>query len=152
MDEFEFLVTPGYGQRQLRRFHSSQAVRIGNRLERPGQGGRNDDWEAPDVMEDEITQAFRQVERTSAAAGAGWENVGHGNPRHVGFDGHQEEINPTMAEAFRHYMPNHAPVWKCLGAVAFGDPRMRVEIRLTAVLSERRQETGAGSSPVERSS
>lgn len=58
------------------------------------------------------------------------------NSYHVGFDGDQEEINQAMAERFRHYMPDHAPVWTCLGVAALGDPKMRVEIRVTAILSE----------------
>ena len=136
MNKPEFFVTPGYGERQRRQFHYSQAVKIGNRLETSGQGGWNDDWEFPELLTDEIAQAFRNVERTLAVAGAGWEHVIHVNSYHVGLDGCQEEINQTMTERFRHYMPNHAPVWTCLGVAALGDPKMRVEIRVAAVLPE----------------
>jgi enamine deaminase RidA (YjgF/YER057c/UK114 family) len=134
MNKPEFLVTPGYGERQRRQFHYSQAVRIGNRLELSGQGGWNDDWVFPESITDEIAQAFRNVERTLAVAGAGWEHVIHVNSYHVGLDGHQDEINQTMTDQFRRYMPEHAPVWTCLGVAALGDPAMRVEIRVTAVL------------------
>ncbi|TLD42356.1 MAG: hypothetical protein JETT_1290 [Candidatus Jettenia ecosi] len=41
-----------------------------------------------------------------------------------------------MTERFRYYMPDHAPVWTCLGVAALGDPKMRVEIRVTAILPE----------------
>lgn len=132
----EFVVTPGYGERQLRLAHYSQAVRIGNRLELSGQGGWNDDWEFPESVVDEIAQSFRNVERTLAAADASWEHVIHVNSYHVGFDGHQEEINQVMTERFRHYMPNHAPVWTSLGVAALGDSKMRVEIRVTAIIPE----------------
>ena len=71
MNKPEFFVTPGYGERQLRLFHYSQAVKIGSRLELSGQGGWNDNWEFPESITDEIAQAFRNVERTLAAAGAG---------------------------------------------------------------------------------
>ena len=47
MNKPEFFITPGYGERQLRMFHYSRAVRIGNRLETSGQGGWNDNWEFP---------------------------------------------------------------------------------------------------------
>ena len=136
MNKPEFFVTPGYGERNLKLFHYSQAVKIGNRLELSGQGGWNDDWEFPESITDEIAQAFRNVERTLAVAGARWEYVIHVNSYHVGLDGDQEEINQAMAERFRHYMPGHAPVWTCLGVAALGDPKMRGEIRVTAILPE----------------
>jgi len=136
MNKPEFLVTPGYGERQLRRFHYSQAVKIGDRLEISGQGGWNDNWEFPEAITDEIAQAFRNVERTLAVAGAGWKHVVHVISYHVGLDGHQEEINQAMTERFRHYMPDHAPIWTLLGVAALGDPKMRVEIRVTAILTE----------------
>ena len=57
----------------------------------------------------------------------------HVNSYHVGLD---EETNRVMTEQFRHYMPDQAPVWTCLGVAALGDPKMRVEIRVTAILPE----------------
>ena len=44
-----------------------------------------------------------------------------------------------MTERFRHHMPGHAPVWTVLGVPALGDPKMRVEIRVTAILPEGRE-------------
>lgn len=105
MNKPEFFVTPGYGERNLKLFHYSQPVKIGNRLELSGQGGWNDDWKFPESITDEIAQAFRNVERTLALAGAGWKPVIHVNSYHVGLDGHQEEINRAMSERFRYYMP-----------------------------------------------
>jgi enamine deaminase RidA (YjgF/YER057c/UK114 family) len=131
MDKPEFFVTPGYGERQLTAFHYSQAVKIGNRLETAGQGGWNDDWEFPESLADEIAQAFRNVERTLASAGARWEHVIHVNSYHVGFP---TEVNELMTDRFRRYMPDHAPIWTALGVAALGDPKMRVEIRVTAIL------------------
>lgn len=58
------------------------------------------------------------------------------NSYHVGLDGHQETITRAMAERFHHYMPDQAPVWTILGVPALGDPQMRVEIRVTAILSD----------------
>lgn len=133
MSKPEFFVTPGYGERNLKLFHYSQAVKIGNRVEIAGQGGWNDDWEFPPSITEEIAQAFRNVERTLALAGAGWKRVIHVNSYHVGLD---EAIVQTMSERFRHYMPDHAPVWTILGVPALGDPKMRVEIRVIAILSE----------------
>ena len=121
------------GNVQLQMFHYSQAVKIGNRVETSGQGGWDDDWHFPETLVDEITQAFRNVERTLATAGASWEHVIAVNSYHVGFP---EDVNQIMTERFRHHMPDHAPIWTALEVAALGDPKMRVEIRVTALLPE----------------
>ena len=68
MNKPEFFVTPGYGERNLRLFHYSQAVKIGNRVETAGQGGWNDDWKFPESITDEIAQAFRNVDQSFAVS------------------------------------------------------------------------------------
>jgi enamine deaminase RidA (YjgF/YER057c/UK114 family) len=79
MSRPEFFVAPGYGEKQLREFHYSLAVRVGNRVETSGQGGWDDDWNFPEALEDETAQAFDNVERTLAMAGASWRDVIHVN-------------------------------------------------------------------------
>ncbi|KZD07517.1 RidA family protein [Oceanibaculum pacificum] len=133
MDKPEFFLTPGYGEKLRDLLHYSQAVKIGNRVEISGQGGWNDDLEIPTSLEDEIAQAFRNVERTLAAAGAGWEHVVHVNSYHVG--GFPPAVNETMSKLYRHYMPDHAPIWTQVGVEALGLPTMHVEIRVTAILA-----------------
>jgi enamine deaminase RidA (YjgF/YER057c/UK114 family) len=133
MSKVEFFVTPGYGERNLELFHYSQAVRIGDRVEISGQGGWSDDWEFPESIEEEIAQAFRNIERTLALAGAGWEHVIHVNSYHAPIDPETVELT---TERLRHYMPDRPPIWTCLGVSAFGDPKMRVEIRVTAILPD----------------
>jgi enamine deaminase RidA (YjgF/YER057c/UK114 family) len=132
MDKPEFFVTPGYGERLLKAFHYSQALKIGHRVETSGQGGVDDDLKIPTALEDEIAQAFRNVERTLATAGATWKDVVHVNSYHVG--GFPPEVNETMARLFRTYMPDHAPIWTETGVTALGLPEMRIEIRVTAIV------------------
>jgi enamine deaminase RidA (YjgF/YER057c/UK114 family) len=108
-------------------------VRIGDRVEISGQGGWNDDLVIPESIEDEIAQAFENVERTLATAGANWGHVVHVNSYHVG--GFPPVINETMARLYRHYMPDRAPIWTQLGVEALGLPAMRIEIRVTAILA-----------------
>jgi len=133
MDKPEFFVTPGYGEMFYKKLGYSQAVKVGNRVEISGQGGWSDDLEFPDRLEDEIEVAFKNVERVLAAAGATWEHVIHVNTYHVG--GFPPEANETISRLFRQYMPNHGPVWTELGVAVLGDPRMRIEIRVTAIIA-----------------
>lgn len=132
MTQPEFFITPGYGPGLREQLHYSQAVKIGDRVEISGQGGWNDEFEFPSSLEDEIAQAFRNVEKTLAIAGAQWRHVVHVNTYHVG--GFPPEVNETMARLYRHYMPDHAPIWTELGVTALGAPAMRFEMRVTAVI------------------
>jgi len=131
MNKPDFFVTPGQGERLLKDFYYSQAVKIGNRLELSGQGGWDDEWNFPEALEDEIIQAFNNVTRTLQQASAGWDNVIHVNSYHVDFE---PEVNLIMSRLFRQHMPNHAPIWTTLGVVRLGDQKMRVEIRVTAIV------------------
>jgi enamine deaminase RidA (YjgF/YER057c/UK114 family) len=138
MAEPEFFVTPGYGELMLKSFHYSQAVRDGNRVETSGQGGWNDDWEFPDSIEDEIVKTFDNLQRTLALAGASWAHVTHVNSYHLptadDFIG-EDHLGP-MVDQFRLRMPNRPPIWTCIGVPALGDRKMRVEIRVTAIISD----------------
>ena len=133
MEKPTFFVTPGYGPKLRDLLHYSQAVKIGNRVETSGQGGWNDDLQIPKELGDEIAQAFRNLERTLATAGASWDHVVHVNSYHVG--GFPPEVNETMTRLYRQYMPNHAPIWTQLGVEALGLPDMRIEIRVTAIIA-----------------
>lgn len=136
MNKPQFFSTPGYGDTQLAAMHYSPAVRIGDRVETSGQGGWDDDWAFPDALEDEIVQAFDNVERTLAVAGATWRDVVAVNSYHLPASGNSigEAHNRTMVEHFRKRMPDRPPIWTQTGVPAFGAPMMRVEIRVTAVI------------------
>ena len=138
MSTVEFFVTPGYGERKSEKFHYSQAVKVGNRVEISGQGGWNNDGEFPDSVEKEIMQAFENVERTLATAGASWKDVVHVNSYHVptATDFIGEEHLSTMTDQFRKRMGARAPIWTCIGVPSLGDPKMRVEIRVTAIIED----------------
>jgi enamine deaminase RidA (YjgF/YER057c/UK114 family) len=134
----EFFATPGYGDRQLRNFHYSQAVRYGDRVETSGQGGWDDDFRYPESVRDEIIAAFDNVERTLATAGASWRHVVSVHSYHVpGSDG---RIGPehleTMVDQFRRRMGDRAPLWTCIGVAALANPEMRVEIQVAGVVTD----------------
>jgi enamine deaminase RidA (YjgF/YER057c/UK114 family) len=137
MDTPTFFATPGYGDRQLRKFHYSQVVRYGDRVEIAGQGGWDDHWRYPESVRDEVIQAFDNVERTLATAGASWRHVLSVHSYHLpGSDG---QIGPehldTMVEQFRRRMGERAPLWTCIGVAALASPQMRVEIEVNAIVA-----------------
>jgi enamine deaminase RidA (YjgF/YER057c/UK114 family) len=131
-----FFATPGYGATALASLHYNQAVRIGDRVETSGQGGWDDDFNFPDTLEEEIVQAFENVERTLATAGATWRDVIAVNSYHIpeSADSIGESHNRVMVEQFRKRMGDRAPIWTQSGVVALGAPKMRVEIRVSAVV------------------
>ncbi|MEI5101781.1 Rid family hydrolase [Streptomyces sp. PmtG] len=134
----EFFVTPGYGETLLASLRYSQAVRTGNRVETSGQGGWDDDWNFPEDLGAEIIQAFDNVEKTLAQAGATWRDVIAVNSYHVpsASDSIGEAHNRVMVEQFRRRMGDRAPIWTQVGVPALGAPGMRVEIRVTAVVGQ----------------
>ncbi|GAA1869500.1 Rid family hydrolase [Asanoa iriomotensis] len=137
MNAPQFFATPGYGETQLANMHYQQAVRIGDRVEISGQGGWDDDWNFPEDLEDEIVRAFDNVARTLATAGATWRDVVAVDSYHI--PGSPDFIgavhNRVMVEQFRKHMGDRAPIWTEIGVAALGAPKMRVEIRVTAIVS-----------------
>lgn len=133
MSKPQFFVTPGYGEKLGAALHYSQAVKIGDRVEISGQGGWDDDLNIPEDIVTEIEQAFANVERTLALAGASWKDVVHVNSYHVG--GYPPIVNETMSRLYRHYMPEQGPIWTQTGTDALGLPAMRIEIRVTAIIA-----------------
>lgn len=133
MSKPQFFATPGYGDTQLANMRYSQAVRIGDRVEISGQGGWSDEFEFPESLEDEIVRAFENVERTLATAGSSWADVVHVNSYHVLGDDSFDDHNRVMVEQFRTRMGERAPIWTESGVTALGHPKMRIEIRVTAI-------------------
>ena len=131
----EFFATPGYGDVQLANMHYNQAVRVGDRVEISGQGGWDDGFGFPESLEDEIVRAFDNVARTLATVGATWRDVVAVNSYHVSDadDSIGDAHNRVMVEQFRQRMGDRAPIWTEIGVPALGEPKMRVEIRVTAI-------------------
>ncbi|CAN5818142.1 RidA family protein [soil metagenome] len=138
MSQPEFFATPGYGDTQLANMHYQQAVRIGDRVEISGQGGWDDEFNFPESLEDEIVRAFDNVERTLALAGATWRDVIAVDSFHLPAvpDTIGEAHNRVMVEQFRKRMGERAPIWTQVGVAALGAPKMRVEVRVTAIVGD----------------
>ncbi|MFC5835456.1 Rid family hydrolase [Nonomuraea insulae] len=81
-------------------------------------------------------QAFENVGRTLAEAGATWRDVISVDSYHIpgSADFIGEVHNRVMVEQFRERMGDRSPIWTEIGVAALGAPKMRVEIRVTAVV------------------
>lgn len=136
----EFFVTPGAGAKLHGMLHYSQAVRYGDVVEISGQGGWDDDVVIAGDLEAEIVQAFDNVERVLAAAGATWRDVVSVNSYHkvaAGSDTIGADHNDVMAAQFRARMGDRSPIWTQTGVTVLGAPTMHVEIRVKAVIRDR---------------
>ncbi|MFJ9624948.1 Rid family hydrolase [Streptomyces sp. NPDC101181] len=140
MSTVTFGIIPGYGEKLHAALGYSAAVRVDDRVEISGQAGVDDDLNLPDALEDEIVQAFENVERALATVGASWPDVIHVNSYHKvapGEDVIGEDVNRVMAEQFRLRLDGRAPIWTETGVTALGLAGMRVEIRVTAIVGSR---------------
>jgi len=76
----------------------------------------------PETLDDEIVQAFDNVARTLAQAGAAWGDVISVESYHVLDSGGFEAHNRVMVGQFRDRMGTRSPIWTELGVAALGHP------------------------------
>ncbi|GCB19902.1 2-iminobutanoate/2-iminopropanoate deaminase [Aspergillus awamori] len=131
MSHLQYYAYPGYGTRSQTDLYYSQAVKVGDRIECSGQGG----WDPstgkinPEINA-QIDQAFANVELTlKNAGGQGWSQVYRVNSYHLPLN--DEALN-AMVRNLKKYMPNHQPIWTCIGVSRLAYDDMRVEIEVTA--------------------
>ncbi|KAF9732684.1 L-PSP endoribonuclease family protein [Paraphaeosphaeria minitans] len=90
----------------------------------PSTGAYNTDIKA------QIEQAFANVDlNLRDAGGKGWQQVFRVNSYHVPLN---DEALGAMAKGFKKWMPDHAPIWTCVGVQRLGEDDMRVEIEVVA--------------------
>lgn len=148
MSHLQYYAYEGVGVRNRNTFRYSQAVRIGDRIECAGQGKNSQalqssanshwvlgGWDPENgVFEKEINAqidlAFANVERNlKDAGGKGWSQVFRVNSYHVPIN---NEALDAMVRNFAKYMPDHQPIWTCVGVTRLGEDDMRVEIEVVA--------------------
>jgi enamine deaminase RidA (YjgF/YER057c/UK114 family) len=137
MPKFKTYSPGGWGEKSAKDYSYSMVVEADGRIELSGQGGWNPetlDFPSDVTPEAEIDQAFDSVAFMLNEVGLSWANVTQVNSYHVPeADGTILAATAEMARQFRRRMPDHKPIWTCLGVAVLGDPKMRVEIRVTAV-------------------
>ncbi|KAL1604795.1 hypothetical protein SLS60_004335 [Paraconiothyrium brasiliense] len=131
MSHLQYYAYPGKGETARKKFKYSQAVRIGDRIECAGQGGWDPQSEVfPTEINAQIDLAFENVERNlNDAGGEGWSQVFRVNSYHVPIN---NEALTAMVRNFRKWMPDHEPIWTCVGVTRLGEDDMRVEIEVVA--------------------
>jgi enamine deaminase RidA (YjgF/YER057c/UK114 family) len=63
------------------------------------------------------------------AGGKGWSQVFRVNSYHVPLN---NEALMIMVREFKKWMPDHNPIWTCVGVQRLGEDDMRVEIEVVA--------------------
>ncbi|KAL1583083.1 hypothetical protein WHR41_08275 [Cladosporium halotolerans] len=138
MSDLQHYAYDGFGTKQRRDVYYNQAVRIpagADRIECSGQGGWDPKtFKIPDDVNAQIDQAFANVELTLKDSGIkdGWKTVFRVNSYHVGLQGNEQETLARMVENMKKYMPDHQPIWTCIGVAALAEPEMKVEIEVVA--------------------
>ncbi|KAL5610609.1 hypothetical protein FOBRF1_006726 [Fusarium oxysporum] len=131
MSHLKYYAYEGQGVEKRINFSYSQAVRVGDRIECSGQGGWDPKTgEFEKEINAQIDLAFANVERClKDAGGKGWAQVYRVNSYHVPIN---NEALGAMVRNFKKWMPDHQPLWTCVGVPRLGEDDMRVEIEVVA--------------------
>ena len=148
MSHLQYYSYKGVGEKNLQQHGYNQAVRIGDRIECAGQGSvlcviyvqhlienflggwNRETGEFLLEINAQIDQAFENVEHNlKEAGGKGWSQVFRINSYHVPIN---TEALGAMTRNFKKWMPDHKPVWTCVGVTRLGEDDMRVEIEVVA--------------------
>ncbi len=130
MSKLEFAIYPGLGETNRKEYHYSQAVKIGPIIKCAGQGGWDTEGKVKEGdLGNQLEWAYKNVELAiKAAGGSGWDDVAVIRSYHIDLDAQLD----AFAEAWKSWMPNHQPLWTCVGVTRLGKPEMLFEIEVEA--------------------
>ncbi len=126
-------VIPNDMQNIHERFHYSPGVRAGNFLYIAGQVGRDEQLQVVEGKEAQFVQAFENVKKVLAAAGATFDDV----VEMVTYHTDMRDL-PLFMQVKDRYIINkdRFPTWTGIGTTALAMPGLFVEIKCTAFLSD----------------
>lgn len=126
-------VIPNDMQNIHERFHYSPGVRAGNFLYIAGQVGRDEQLQVVEGKEAQFVQAFENVKKVLAAAGATFDDV----VEMVTYHTDMRDL-PLFMQVKDRYITNkdRFPTWTGIGTTALAMPGLFVEIKCTAFLSD----------------
>ncbi len=128
MAEREIIIPPGM-ENLYEQFHYAPAVRVDNTLYIAGQVGRDNNLQVVEGTEAQYTQAFENLKKVLAAAGATLEDV-------VDIVTYHTDMRDILGflEVKDRYFTKDYPAWTAIGTPALAMPGLLVEIKATAVL------------------
>ncbi|PIG80368.1 L-PSP endoribonuclease family protein [Aspergillus arachidicola] len=135
MSHLTYYNYPGVGERNRQNFRYSQASASATALNAPAKVGIKGGWDPKTgefykEINAQIDQAFANVDLAlKTAGGKGWAQVYRVNSYHVPIN---NEALEAMVRNFRKWMPDHEPLWTCVGVTRLGEDDMRVEIEVVA--------------------
>ncbi|ODO11306.1 hypothetical protein I350_00082 [Cryptococcus amylolentus CBS 6273] len=130
MSDLTYYNYKGVGEYNAEQHGYSQAVRVGDTIQCSGQGGWDESGKFFREINQQIDKAFENVDLAlKTAGGKGWEQVFRVNSYHVPLNGEAQE---AMTRNFKKWMPNHKPLWTCVGVTRLGEDDMRVEVEVQA--------------------
>ncbi|OJJ43899.1 hypothetical protein ASPZODRAFT_154389 [Penicilliopsis zonata CBS 506.65] len=151
MSNLTFYSRPGRGEEFRNKFGFSECCIIGDKLELAGQAGMLDSMEISENLEEEISQAFDNINGvilhaleqanhpTSSSGKSGWDRVFKVRTYHTNLD--QEEIHEQTIQAMvaqvKKWCPDHQPIWTMVGVSSLPFPGQNVEIEVEAFLGEK---------------
>ena len=96
-------------------------------------GGWDAEGNIPASEEDQIANAFVNIEKALKAAGIKrpFESIYSIHSYHVGL---HDGVLTLMPEHFRKLIPTHQPLWTMLGVQRLGLEEMKVEIEVVAII------------------
>lgn len=113
------------------RFRYAPGVKVGNMLYIAGQVGRDENLNVIEGKEAQFVQAFENVRKVLAAAGATFDDV----LEMVTYHTDMRDLQLFMQVKDR-YFTNHLPTWTGIGTTALAMPGLLVEVKCTAILSD----------------
>lgn len=123
------IVPPGM-ENIRERFHYAPGVQIGDTLYVAGQLGRDADLHVIADKEAQMAQAFENVGRVLAAAGAGFDDV----VDLLTFHTDMRDL-PLFMQVKDRYFRGRLPAWTGVGVTSLAMPGLVCEIKCVAVLS-----------------
>lgn len=128
MAKREMIIPKGMGN-LYEKFHYAPAVRVDNTLYIAGQVGRDENLQVVEGAEAQFTQAFENLKKVLAAAGATLEDV-------VDIVTYHTDMRDILLflQVKDRYFTRDYPAWTAIGTPALAMPGLLVEIKATAVL------------------
>lgn len=113
------------------KFHYSPAVKAGNFVYIAGQVGRNEKLEVVEGKEGQFAQAFENVKKVLASAGAKLEDI----IDMVTYFTDMRDL-PLFIQVKDRYIIKNYPAWTAIGTPALAMPGLMVEIKCVAFIQD----------------